>query len=111
MRFIQAKLSAANLYSLTVAAFFIYLVGVNLLLTQASEGMRMSVCGAEYVVSYGPTAAFFDDWFLFVPRPFHVPFLYQAASVILVQLLKWRYGSGQAGERQIGRNATVTEVY
>ena len=108
IRFVQARVSAANLYTLTVAALIIYVIGSNVLCAQLSEGVRMGVYGAYEVVTGSPTELFLEDWFLFLPHAIHVPFLYPAASVILVQLIKWL--SGRAARINALQVTTTTPV-
>ena len=83
IRFVQARVTAANLYSLTVAALFVYFVTVTML-WRAQLPVAMSVAAATAVSS--ATTVF---TFLFL-----VPFLYPLVSVGLVQLIKRRYMKG-----------------
>ncbi len=83
--FVQAKLSVANLYSLTVHALLAYFVSVGML-WRARRPVALSIAAATAVSS--ATTVF---TFLFL-----VPFLYPLASVVLVQLLKRRYSKRAA---------------
>jgi len=83
IRFIQAKLSAANLYSLTVLTFIVYSVATGAL-WRAGRGIGASIAAASGGTGSG-TAPF--EFLLLVP------FLYPLASMIFVQLLRQRYHS------------------
>jgi len=83
VRFIQAKLSAANLYSLAVLLHIVYHAATGMLWL-ARRGIGASIGAASSVSGIAP----FEFLFL-------VPFLYPALSVVLVQLLKQRYSSRQ----------------
>ena len=98
IRFVQTKVSAANVYALTVVALIIYVIGTNVLCAHLSEGARIGIYGAHEAAIGSPIDLFLEDWLQFLPRAYHVPFLYPAASVILVQLIKWL--SGRAGATQ-----------
>jgi hypothetical protein len=84
IRFIQAKLSAVNLYSFTVLLLMGYFAATTLL-WQSRREIALSVASAT--AGSNATAVF---EFLFL-----VPFLYPLVSVVLVQLLKRSYSSGQ----------------
>ena len=102
IRLIQARLSAANLYSLAVMMLFAYFVAVDQLV-RTGGGIALSVASATNVAGY-VTGIFGELPFLPFPHP--PPFLYPAGSVVLVQLLKWRYGIGRLRSEQSGdRNA------
>jgi hypothetical protein len=85
IRFIQAKLSAVNLYSLAVLLLVVYFAVITML-WQGHREIALSVASAT--AGSNATSVF---EFLFL-----IPFLYPLLSVILVQLLKRRYGSGGA---------------
>jgi hypothetical protein len=102
IRFIQARLSAANLYSLAVMMLLAYFVAVDQL-ARTGGGIALSVAAATNVAGY-VTGIFGELPFLPFPHP--PPFLYPAGSVVLVQLLKWRYGIGRLRSEHSGdRNA------
>jgi hypothetical protein len=104
IRFVQARVGAANLYALTVAALIIYVIGSNVLCAHLSEGARIGIYGAHEVVIGSPIDLFLEDWFLFQPRAYQVPFLYPVASVMLVQLIKWLSGRAGANQRATARD-------
>ena len=81
IRFIQAKVYVANLYSVAVLILFVYGVTIRVL-WHFGGGVGMSIAGATGVGNMGiaPFA------FLLV-----VPYLYPFLSVGLVQALKHRY--------------------
>jgi hypothetical protein len=83
IRFIQARSTAVNLYSITVLLLGVYCVGVHLL-WRAGHGIGLSVAAATGIGNMG-IAPFV---FLFVE-----PLAYPLASMALVQLLKRRYGT------------------
>jgi len=83
IRFIRAKLSAANLYSLAVLLHIVYSAATGMLWL-ARRGIGTSIAAASSVSGVAP----FEFLFL-------VPFLYPALSVVLVQLLKQRYNARQ----------------
>lgn len=80
-QFVRAKLSGANLYSVTVLSHFIYFAAPSMLLWRVSRDVRASIAAAS-----GGTSGMVPFDFLLL-----VPFLYPVASIILVQLLKQRY--------------------
>jgi hypothetical protein len=84
IRFIQAKLSAVNLYSFAVLLLMVYFAAITLL-WQSRPEIALSVASA----TAGSNATTVFEFLLLVP------FLYPLASVALVQLLKRRYASGQ----------------
>jgi len=85
IRFIQAKVSAVNLYSVAVSILFVYWMVIRAL-WHVSGGVAASVAGATGVGNMGiaPFA------FLLV-----VPYLYPLLSVGVVQVLKHHYGTAQ----------------
>lgn len=86
VRFIQARLSAANLYSIAVLLFIVYSVATGVL-WRTGSGIGASIAAASGGAGSG-TAPF--EFLLLVP------FLYPLLSMILVQLLRQRYNSLQA---------------
>ena len=86
IRFIQAKLSAVNLYSLTVLLLVGYFVATGELWRGCDQEIAASVASA----TGGADIATAPFTFLLL-----VPFLYPVASVVLVQVLKRRYDSEQ----------------
>lgn len=87
IRFIQAKLSPANLYSLTVLLLVVY-SGATGMLWRIGQGIGMSIASA----TGGSCVATAPFEFLFL-----VPFLYPIVSIVLAQLLKQRYGERFSG--------------
>ena len=87
IRFLQAKLSAVNLYSLTVLLLVAYFVTIVTLWRSCDEEIAASVASA----TGGTDIATAPFTFLLL-----VPFLYPVASVVLVQVLKKRYGKVQS---------------
>jgi hypothetical protein len=85
IRFIQAKVSIVNLYSVAVSILFVYWMVIRAL-WRVGGGVATSVAAATGVGNMGiaPFAL------LFV-----VPYLYPFLSVVLVQALKHRYGTAQ----------------
>jgi len=84
IRFVRARLSAAHLYSLAVALHIIYRAATGML-WRMGPGIGASIAAATAASS---AITLFEVLFL-------VPFLYPVASMILVQLLRWRYNSRQ----------------
>jgi hypothetical protein len=99
IRFIRAKLSAANLYSLTVLLLIVYFVA-TVILWRIGQGLGTSVAAATAVSS--GTGVF---EFLFL-----VPFLYPVMSMVFVQLLKYRYGNRQTPISARQRSSVVTST-
>jgi len=85
IRFIQAKVSVVNLYSVAVSILFVYWMVIRAL-WHVGGGVAASVAGVTGVGNMGiaPFA------FLLV-----VPYLYPFLSVGLVQALKHHYGTAQ----------------
>jgi hypothetical protein len=85
IQFIQAKVSAVNLYSVAVLILFVYWMVVRAF-WHVGGGVAVIVAGATGVGNMGivPFAA------LSV-----VPYLYPFLSVVLVQALKHHYGTAQ----------------
>jgi hypothetical protein len=86
IRFMQTKLSAVNLYSITVLLLAAYDVAIAMLWRSCREEIAASVASA----TLGGTEATMVFEFLFL-----IPFLYPLVSVVLAQLLKRRYGIGK----------------
>jgi len=84
IRFMQVRLSAVNLYSLSVLLLAVYFAAIQIL-WQGGQAVGMSVAAATAISS---ATVVFEFLFL-------VPFLYPLLSVVLVQLLRRRYGSVQ----------------
>jgi hypothetical protein len=80
VRFVQARLAAASLYSLTVAALFIYWAAVAML-WRAPMRVALPVAGATAVSN---ATIFFEELLL-------VPFLYPLITFVMVQFLTRRY--------------------
>lgn len=85
IRFIQANVSVANLYSVAVLILFVYGMAIRVL-WHVGGGIGMSVAGATGVGNMG--IAPFE--FLFV-----LPYLYPFLSLGFVQALKHHYGTAQ----------------
>ncbi len=88
IRFIQAKLSPVNLYSLTVLLLVTYFVATGMLWRSCDREIAASVASATG--GSGMATAPFEFLFL-------VPFLYPVVSMVLVRLLKHRYGEQFSG--------------
>ena len=83
-RFIQGRLSAVNFYTLTVLLLIVYFVAILRFWRGDAGPVNLSVAAATGIT--GAATMLFE--FLFV-----IPFLYPLASVIFVQVLRYRYAS------------------
>jgi hypothetical protein len=84
IRFIQVRLSAVHVYSFTVLFLFAYDMAVSRIWRMGGT-IAMSVAAATGISS---ATVVFEFAFL-------VPFLYPVVSLVLVEALKFRYGTSQ----------------
>jgi uncharacterized membrane protein len=85
VRFIQVKISTVNSYSAAVLGIVVYYFAIHTL-WRTGHGIGMSVAAATGIgnLGIGP--------FVFC---FLVAFLYPVASIVLLQVIRWRYGTKQ----------------